>query len=298
MVAYAHADQNIIIPAHRAASQDWGAYTPDDHAVWQDLFDRQLNNVTARACPEWLDGMQKLGLVRDQIPDYHELNARLFQATRWNIAVVKDFIPADLFFSLLSRRHFPVTAWIRKRESMDYLEEPDMFHDVWAHNPVLTVWPFADFLHTFGKAGVEANNRGALKQAAALYWYTVEFGLIQRPTDGTKIYGAGILSSFGETLHVLDSPHPHHIQFDALRAARTRFLISQFQRTYFAINDFADLLKLDFQTIVDICVRAKDMPGVFWSEIQPEDKVIKRGQETGQGHAIAQIMAALLQRKR
>lgn len=290
MVAYIHADKSVIIPPDKASFQDWNAYTADDHTVWGELFDRQLVNVQSRACPEWLEGMKKLGLVRDHIPNYHDLNKRLYAETGWTIAVVKDYIPADLFFYLLSHRHFPVTAWIRKREQMDYLPEPDIFHDVWAHDPVLTVWPFADFLHTFGKAGVEAQKRGALAQAAALYWYTVEFGLIKRPGQDTKIYGAGILSSSGETLHVLDSPEPHHIGFDAQRATRTRFLISQFQRTYFVIQDFAELLKLNEQAIVDICVRAKDDPGIFWSELLPTDHVIQRGTEIGQGPIIGNIL--------
>ncbi|TAH32426.1 MAG: phenylalanine 4-monooxygenase [Alphaproteobacteria bacterium] len=276
MVTYVHTNKRVHIPNEYVGAQDWLAYNDSDREVWRDLITAQTRNVRPRACAEWQQGLETLGLTPHEIPDYRKLDKKLYNATGWHLAVVSCFIPPDVFFYLLSKRHFPVTAWLRDRENMDYIPEPDMVHDVWAHTPVLTMWPFADYLQAFGKAGVEATKRGWLEQVQALYWYTVEFGLTRKDGD-TKIYGAGILSSKGETMYVLDKPRSHHIAFDPSRVMRTNYRIDEFQLTYFVVDSFEQLLGLDQREILRLARKAHDGRPISWIETKKEDQILRHG---------------------
>ncbi len=220
--------------------QNWSGYSADEHAIWRLLFDRQQRLLVGRACREYLDGLQGLGVAAGGIPDFRRLSDLLDRATGWRIAAVPGIVPDDVFFALLARRRFPSTCFIRRRDQLDYLEEPDVFHDICGHVPMLMNPVFADYMQAYGDGGLKALRLGHLQELARLYWYTVEFGLIATP-EGLRIYGSGILSSAGESVYCLDDPHPHRLRFDLRRVMRTRYHIDRYQQTYFVIDDFAEL---------------------------------------------------------
>ncbi len=220
--------------------QNWSGYSADEHAIWRLLFDRQQRLLVGRACREYLDGLQGLGVAAGGIPDFRRLSDLLDRATGWRIAAVPGIVPDDVFFALLARRRFPSTCFIRRRDQLDYLEEPDVFHDICGHVPMLMNPVFADYMQAYGEGGLKALRLGHLQELARLYWYTVEFGLIATP-EGLRIYGSGILSSAGESVYCLDDPHPHRLRFDLRRVMRTRYHIDRYQQTYFVIDDFAEL---------------------------------------------------------
>jgi len=176
--------------------QAWSGYSDTDHAIWRDLFTRQSAMLPGRACDEFLQGLAGLGVVAGEIPKFDDLNAILKAATNWTIVAVPGLVPDDIFFEHLANRRFPATNWIRRRDQMDYLQEPDIFHDVFGHVPILMNPVFADYLQAYGRGGLKALRLGALPLLARLYWYTVEFGLI-KTDQGLRIYGAGIVSSRG-----------------------------------------------------------------------------------------------------
>ncbi len=220
--------------------QNWSGYSADEHAIWRLLFDRQQRLLVGRACQEYLDGLRGLGVAAGGIPDFRRLSDLLDRATGWRIAAVPGIVPDDVFFALLARRRFPSTCFIRRRDQLDYLEEPDVFHDICGHVPMLMNPVFADYMQAYGDGGLKALRLGHLQELARLYWYTVEFGLIATP-EGLRIYGSGILSSAGESVYCLDDPHPHRLRFDLRRVMRTRYHIDRYQQTYFVIDDFAEL---------------------------------------------------------
>jgi phenylalanine-4-hydroxylase len=233
-----------------AIEQNWSDYSADEHAIWRLLFDRQQRLLVGRACREYLDGLQRLGVApagqarglkaHGGIPDFRRLSDLLDRATGWRIAAVPGIVPDELFFALLARRRFPSTCFIRRPDQLDYLEEPDVFHDICGHVPMLMNPVFADYMQAYGEGGLKALRLGHLEELARLYWYTVEFGLIATP-EGLRIYGSGILSSAGESVWCLDDPHPHRLRFDLRRVMRTRYHIDRYQETYFVIDDFAEL---------------------------------------------------------
>jgi len=230
---YAGADESFVVP------QDWAAYTDHDHETWRMLYRAQSAVLPGRACQAFLDGLARLDCA-DAIPDFETLGRRLRRATGWDIVAVPGFIPDNVFFSHLAARRFPVTRWIRRRNELDYLVEPDVFHDCFGHVPLILDPVFADFLQAYGQRGLEADAAGALDGLARLYWHTVEFGLI-REQGALRAYGAGILSSRGETVHCLESPEPGRIAFDRARIMRTLYRIDSFQPAYFVIDSFDQL---------------------------------------------------------
>src|SRR5205085_3686540 len=220
--------------------QNWSAYTEDEHAIWRLLFERQQKLLKRRACREYLDGLQGLGVAAHGIPDFRRLSDILDRATGWRIAPVPGLVPDDVFFAFLAARRFPSTCFIRRRDQLDYLQEPDVFHDICGHVPMLMNPVFADYMQAYGEGGLKALGLGHLRHLARLYWYTVEFGLIAT-REGLRIYGSGILSSAGESVYSLDDPRPNRIRFDLPRVMRTLYRIDDFQQTYFVIDSFQQL---------------------------------------------------------
>jgi phenylalanine-4-hydroxylase len=227
--------------ADYSVEQDWSAYTAEEHALFRRLFERQSKLVPRYACPEWIGAIARLD-AGGGIPKFDEVNRRLSKATGWRIVAVPGLIPDEPFFTHLANRRFPVTVWLRKPEEFDYIVEPDVFHDFFGHVPLLFDPVFADYLQAYGQGGLKADRLGAIEMLSRLYWYTVEFGLVETPA-GIRAYGAGILSSGGELPHCIESGEPNRIRFELKRIMRTRYKIDTFQETYFVIRDFRELFE-------------------------------------------------------
>ena len=219
--------------------QHWERYTPAEHALYERLYERQRAQLPGLACAEFIDAVRHLGQPH-QIPRLDELSQRLRRATGWEVVPVPGLIPEEAFFGLLAQRRFPVTAWIRRPEEFDYVVEPDVFHDLFGHVPLLFNPVFADYMQAYGAGGLKASRLQACEYLARLYWYTVEFGLIDTG-DGLRAYGAGILSSAGELRHSVLSPAPQRLRFELERIMRTHYRIDSYQSTYFVIRDFEQL---------------------------------------------------------
>ncbi|MDZ3830449.1 MAG: phenylalanine 4-monooxygenase [Sphingopyxis sp.] len=257
--------------------QNWDAFTADEHAMWDRLFTRQSEMLPGRAAEAFLRGIDVLRLEKPGIPDYRELNARLMAATGWQVVAVPGLVPDDVFFDHLANRRFPAGNFIRTPEQLDYLQEPDVFHDVFGHVPMLADPVFADYMVAYGKGGLRSQQFDALKQLARLYWYTVEFGLI-READGLRIYGAGIVSSFAESVFALDSDSPNRIGFDLARVMRTDYRIDDFQQNYFVIDSLDQLLDVTVNTDFAPLYAANDaLPPIPIADILADDTVITRG---------------------
>ncbi|MCA0246788.1 MAG: phenylalanine 4-monooxygenase [Proteobacteria bacterium] len=224
---------------------DWTVAQPPDHysdeeqAVWRLLVERQSALARQYACAEFLSGLETLG-VGDTIPDFAAVNARLESLTGWRVVGVPGLIPDAAFYDHLAHRRFPVTVWIRKREELDYLVEPDLFHDFFGHVPLLTDPVFADYMQEYGRRGVEAGPNVHL--LARLYWFTVEFGLIRTP-QGLKAYGAGILSSAAEVKHAIEGDGVQRVPFDPAKAMQSPYEIDKLQPIYFVLDDFRQLME-------------------------------------------------------
>jgi phenylalanine-4-hydroxylase len=234
-------------------AQKWDRYTAEEHAVWDKLYRRQLEITKDRAVDEFRTGLGLLDLGAGGIPDLDVINPKLKALTGWEVVMVPHLVPDDVFFTHLANRRFPAGRFIRKPSQLDYLEEPDIFHDIFGHVPMLTLPVFADYMQAYGKGGLRAQSLGRLKELARLYWYTVEFGLIQRP-EGLRIYGAGIVSSAGETPFSLQDASPNRIGFDLERVMRTDYRIDDYQQLYVVIDSFEQLLdatQQDFGPIYD-----------------------------------------------
>jgi phenylalanine-4-hydroxylase len=251
-------------------AQDWEAYSPQEHATWRRLFERQSRLLVGRACDEYLAGLDQLGVCADGIPDFRNLNDVLGRSTGWQIVAVPGLVSEEAFFGHMAERRFVATRWIRDPAQMDYLQEPDIFHDVFGHVPLLTNPAFADYLQAYGRGGLKALRLGALDMLARLYWYTVEFGLLRTP-DGPRIYGAGILSSKGESIYCLDDPKPHRAAFDLKRILRTRYRIDDFQETYFVIDSFEQLMAETAPDFAPIYDELRGLPELEPGGIQPSD---------------------------
>lgn len=272
------------VPVYTTAvvEQPWDSYTATDHEVWRALFRRQRQLLEGRACQEFLDTQDAMGMGEDRIPKFVELNRQLQAKTGWTLIGVEGLLPELDFFDHLAHRRFPVTWWIRKPEQLDYLSEPDLFHDLFGHVPLLMNPVFADYMQAYGLGGVKAHGIGpeALAELTRLYWYTVEFGLINTPA-GLRIYGAGIVSSKGESIHCLDSAAPNRIGFDLRRIMRTRYRIDTFQKTYFVIDSFDQLMQAtapDFRPYYAQLATEATIPA---GDILASDTVFQRG--TGEG---------------
>jgi phenylalanine-4-hydroxylase len=220
-------------------AQDWASYTAADHDTYHRLYERQTALLPGLACDAFIEALPSLG-VKDRIPRFEEINERLKPATGWEIVAVPGLIPERPFFDLLAHRRFPVTDWIRMPAEFDYVVEPDVFHDLFGHVPLLFNPVFADYVQRYGAGGLKAHDLGAGELLSRLYWYTIEFGLI-RQADGLRAYGAGILSSSGELRHSVTSPKARRIALDLLRCMRTCYKIDDYQATYFVIDSFEQL---------------------------------------------------------
>ena len=256
--------------------QNWAHYTAEDHRVWDLLFARQQARLAGRAVRAFEEGLDVLRLSHPGIPDFDELNARLFAQTGWTVVAVPGLVPDDVFFRHLSRRQFPAGNFIRSAKQLDYLEEPDIFHDVFGHVPLLANPVYADFMQAYGKGGQRAISLGRLQNLARLYWYTVEFGLI-RTAAGLRIFGAGIMSSTTESVFALESSSPHRIGFDLERVMRTKYLIDDFQQTYFVIESFEKLLDDCYQDFGPIYQGIGPATDIEADEILDGDEVVTRG---------------------
>jgi phenylalanine-4-hydroxylase len=220
-------------------AQDRASYTAADHDTYHRLYERQTALLPGLACDAFIEALPSLG-VKDRIPRFEEINERLKPATGWEIVAVPGLIPERPFFDLLANRRFPVTDWIRQPAEFDYVVEPDVFHDLFGHVPLLFNPVFADYVQRYGAGGLKAHDLGAGELLSRLYWYTIEFGLI-RQADGLRAYGAGILSSSGELRHSVTSPKARRIALDLLRCMRTCYKIDDYQATYFVIDSFEQL---------------------------------------------------------
>jgi phenylalanine-4-hydroxylase len=272
------------VPVYTTAvvEQPWDSYTATDHEVWATLFKRQRELLVGRACDEFLETQDAMGMGANTIPKFTDLNRLLKAKTGWELVGVEGLLPELTFFDHLANRRFPVTWWIRKPEQLDYLAEPDLFHDLFGHVPLLMNPVFGDYMQAYGCGGVKAHGIGpeALAQLTRLYWYTVEFGLI-KTAEGLRIYGSGIVSSKGESLHCLDSAAPNRIGFDLLRVMRTRYRIDTYQKTYFVIDSFEQLFdatRPDFTPYYQQLAQLETVPA---GDVLATDAVFNRG--TGEG---------------
>lgn len=257
--------------------QNWEKFSADEHAMWDRLFARQTEMLPGRAADAFMRGLDVLKLSRPGIPDYRELNARLMAATGWQIVAVPGLVPDDVFFDHLANRRFPAGNFIRTPEQLDYLQEPDVFHDVFGHVPMLADPVFADYMVAYGKGGLRSLGFGALDHLARLYWYTVEFGLIQQP-NGLRIYGAGIVSSYAESIFALEDESPNRIVFDLLRVMRTHYRIDDFQQNYFVISSIDELLNVTVETdFAPLYEKLEALPDIQVGEVLEDDVLITRG---------------------
>lgn len=268
-------------PTDWTIPQGWDDYTPKDHATWKTLFERQAQLLPGRACDEFIQGMRDLPIGSDQIPDFRRLSDVLMKRTGWQIVAVPGLVPDDVFFEHLANRRFPAGNFIRQRHALDYLEEPDVFHDVFGHVPMLMHPAIADFIQAYGQGGMRAKALGHLSELARVYWYTIEFGLLQQGGD-LRLYGAGIASSYTESKFCVESPSPNRIAFDLQRVMRTDYRIDDFQETYFVIRDLDALLdftQIDFAPLYAEVEHATPWPP---GEVLSQDTVFQRG--TGDYH--------------
>jgi phenylalanine-4-hydroxylase len=256
--------------------QGWDNYARAEHEVWITLYERQTALLPGRACDEFLRGLDALDLHRSGIPDFRRINEELQRLTGWSVVAVPGLVPDDVFFDHLANRRFPAGQFIRRPDQLDYLQEPDIFHDVFGHVPMLTDPVFADYMQAYGQGGQRALGLGRLANLARLYWYTVEFGLMETP-QGLRIYGAGIVSSRTESIFALDDPSPNRIGFDLERVMRTPYRIDDFQQVYFVIPSIQTLQEVtlrDFGPLYDRLAGASDL-GI--AEITSADRVITTG---------------------
>ena len=235
------ADQNLSY-AGLVVDQGWKDYTNDQHESWKLLFERQIEILKPRACPEYLQALDTLGFTADKIPNFHEINERLRAITGWEVVATEGLIKSKPFFDMLTDKKFPSGYFIRDKDQLDYLEEPDIFHDLFGHIPLLSNQAYANYMHEYGKGGARALQYKTTKNLARLNWWTIEFGLIQKE-DGLKLYGAGLCSSYGEAQYCMDDPSAHHIKFDLERCMRTKVYINDYQPSYFVIDSFEDLFE-------------------------------------------------------
>jgi phenylalanine-4-hydroxylase len=239
-------------------------YSEQEHDTWRQLITRQLRLIENRACNEFMEGLERLNLPQDHIPQLQEVSVKLQSITGWQVAPVPALIEIGQFFKLLANKHFPVATFIRRPEDFDYLQEPDIFHEIFGHCPLLTNSAFANFTEAFGRLGLTANK---LQQdfLARLYWFTVEFGLINT-AQGLRIYGGGILSSPQEVIDSLESPEPDRLAFDLSQVLRTPYRIDIIQPVYYLLNamtDLEDLRQVDLLKAINHAAARGLLPAKF-----------------------------------
>ncbi len=256
--------------------QDWQKYTDEEHGVWTTLYERQMQVLPGRACDDFFKGLEVLNLNDGGIPDLEKLNKKLFDLTGWTVVCVPGLVPDDVFHTHLANRRFPAGQFIRKPHELDYLQEPDIFHDVFGHVPLLSLPVYADYMQEFGKGGLKALQRGMIDNLARLYWYTVEFGLIETKA-GLRIFGAGIVSSKTESIFCLEDPSPNRLGYDLKRILRSKYRIDDFQQNYFVIPSFEHLRQdtlRDFGPVYDEIEGSDD---IEIETILPTDKAYTDG---------------------
>jgi len=258
--------------ADYTCEQNWSAYTAAEHDLYRRLYERQAAQLNGLACDEFIEAVQHLGKP-ERIPRFDELSEALYRHTRWEVVAVPGLIPEEAFFGLLAQRRFPVTGWLRKPEEFDYIVEPDVFHDLFGHVPLLFNPVFADYMQAYGAGGLKASRLDACELLARLYWYTVEFGLIQTPR-GVRAYGAGILSSAGELRHSVRSAEPSRVGFDLQRIMRTRYKIDSYQATYFVIESFQQLFEATAPDFTPIYRAVRDLPEIEAGVVLPDERRI------------------------
>ena len=258
--------------------QGWDAYSPEDHRTWLTLYDRQLSVLPGRACEAFLHGLEALDLRGDGIPDFLRISERLRALTGWTVVAVPGLVPDEVFFDHLANRRFPAGNFIRKPDQLDYLQEPDVFHDVFGHVPMLTDPVFADYMAAYGRGGARALQLGRLHNLARLYWYTVEFGLMRTP-QGLRIYGAGIVSSRTESVFSVEDGSPNRLMFELARVMRTPYRIDDFQQVYFVIPSLDELLEITQRDFAALYARLEKDPDIAIAEITPADQVVSHGDQ-------------------
>jgi phenylalanine-4-hydroxylase len=267
------------IGADYAVEQPLAQYTSEEHDRWRRLYHRQMELMPRYAAHEFLDCIERLDASAG-IPDFARVNETLGRLTGFKIFAVPGLIPDDVFFDHLANRRFPVSWWIREESELDYLEEPDVFHDFFGHVPLLAHPVFADYMQEYGRAGPRAKQMNAIPLLSRLYWYTIEFGLI-RTSEGLRVYGAGILSSKGETVYAVESDKPNRIAFDLERVLSTEFRIDAYQETYFVIDSFEQLFHETHKPFAPLYEKLGDRKPNAPGAVLPGDRVIHRGSGAG-----------------
>jgi phenylalanine-4-hydroxylase len=254
--------------------QDWSSYSAAEHDLYRRLYERQAAQLPGLACNEFIEAVQHLGAPHE-IPRFDALSEKLHRATRWEVVAVPGLIPEEAFFALLAARKFPVTEWLRKPEEFEYIVEPDVFHDLFGHVPLLFNPMFADYMQAYGAGGLKASRLDACELLARLYWYTVEFGLISTP-QGLRAYGAGILSSAGELHYSVQSDEPSRVSFDLTRIMRTRYKIDSYQATYFVIDSFQQLFEATSPDFTPIYRQVRELPAIDAGVVLDTERIRKR----------------------
>ena len=256
--------------------QDWASYTDVEHQTWDTLYARQMKILPGRAAEVFFDGLKALDLNTGGIPDFEIMNPKLQALTGWTVVCVPGLVPDEVFFDHLANRRFPSGQFIRRPDQLDYLQEPDIFHDVFGHVPMLSNPDFADYMEAYGKGGQRAASLGMLPNLARLYWYTVEFGLVKE-ADQLRIYGAGIVSSATESVFSLEDPSPNRIGFDLERVMKTLYRIDDFQQVYFVIDSIEQLKGETLKDFGPIYERLKGAEDIAIDTILPSDVVFTDG---------------------
>lgn len=252
--------------AHVPDENGYVAYSETENNTWKTLYQRQIKVIQNRACDEYIHGLERLHLSENEIPQLMDVNKRLSEATGWNVAPVAAVIPFAEFFDLLAHKKFPAATFIRTPEDIDYLQEPDIFHEIFGHCPMLMHQVFADFCEQYGRLGVNATPKERV-YLARIFWFTVEFGLIET-AQGLRIYGAGILSSYGETRYALDSSEPERKPFEPLEILRTPYRIDLMQKIYYVIQNYRQIFKVMNSSIMPFIAEAMNM-GLFEPTYEP-----------------------------
>ncbi|MEA1941541.1 MAG: phenylalanine 4-monooxygenase [Pseudomonadota bacterium] len=256
--------------------QKWDRYTREEHAIWSTLYERQMKVLKGRAAPEHFRGLDLLNLNEGGIPDFRRVNEKLEKLTGWTVVTVPGLIPEKDFYEHLANRRFVSGRFIRDGEKLDYLPEPDIFHDVFGHVPLLTQPVFADYMQAYGEGGLRSLEFDAIKHMARLYWYTVEFGLINTP-EGRRIYGAGIVSSSAESVFCLEARSPNRIHFDLERIMRTDYRYDDFQQTYFVIDSYDELMEATYRDFAPIYEKLPQMDELSPADTIESDRVYTKG---------------------
>lgn len=244
-------------------------WSEEENQIWSELITRQLSCIKGKACDEYMAGLELLNLPTDRIPQLEEVNKVLRATTGWECAEVPALINFDAFFNLLANKKFPVATFIRSREEFDYLQEPDIFHEIFGHCAMLTNPAFAEFTHAYGKIGYAASKEDRV-YLARLYWFTIEFGLLQT-ADGHRIYGGGILSSPGETQYAMHSDKPLRKPFDVIDVLRTPYRIDIMQPVYFCIDSIDSLFDISKLDMIALVAKAREL-GLHAPLFPPKEK--------------------------